>query len=73
MAVAYVLFGRGLLGVGVAAAGTSPLAEPATAAVLGVVVVGERFGGATAAGWCSSAPAGGPGGGWWGPDAAVRT
>ena len=50
VAVAYVLFGRGLLGVGVAAAGTLTLAEPATAAVLGVVVVGERFGGATAAG-----------------------
>lgn len=50
VAVAYVLFGRGLLGVGVAAAGTLTLAEPATAAVLGVVVVGERFGGVTAAG-----------------------
>ena len=33
-----------------AAAGTLTLAEPATAAVLGVVVVGERFGAATAAG-----------------------
>ena len=50
VAVAYLLFGRGLDGVGVGAAGTLTLAEPATAAVLGVVVVGERFGGATAAG-----------------------
>jgi drug/metabolite transporter, DME family len=50
VALAYVLFGRGLLGVGVATAGTLTLAEPATAAVLGVVVVGERFGGTTLAG-----------------------
>lgn len=50
VAVAYVLFSRGLHGVGVGAAGTLTLAEPATAAVLGVGVVGERFGGATAAG-----------------------
>jgi DME family drug/metabolite transporter len=50
VALAYVLFGRGLHGVGVGAAGTLTLAEPATAAVLGVVVVGERFGAATAAG-----------------------
>jgi DME family drug/metabolite transporter len=50
VAVAYVLFGRGLEGVGVGAAGTLTLAEPATAALLGVAVVGERFGGATAAG-----------------------
>lgn len=50
VAVAYVLFSRGLHGVGVGAAGTLTLAEPATAAVLGVVVVGERFGSATAAG-----------------------
>ena len=48
--VAYVLFGRGLHGVGVGAAGTLTLAEPATAATLGVVVLGERFSGATAAG-----------------------
>ena len=47
VALAYVLFGRGLLGVGVATAGTLTLAEPATAAVLGIVVVGERFGGTT--------------------------
>ena len=50
VALAYVLFGRGLAGVGVAAAGTLTLAEPATAAVLGVVVVGERFGAVTVAG-----------------------
>ena len=50
VAVAYVLFSRGLHGVGVGAAGTLTLAEPATAAVLGVVVVGERFGAATGAG-----------------------
>jgi DME family drug/metabolite transporter len=50
VALAYVLFGRGLAGVGVAAAGTLTLAEPATAAVLGIVVVGERFGAVTLAG-----------------------
>ena len=50
VAVAYVLFGRGLDGVGVGAAGTLTLAEPATAALLGVVVVGERFAGTTALG-----------------------
>jgi drug/metabolite transporter, DME family len=50
VAVGYVLFGRGLEGVGVGAAGTLTLAEPATAALLGVIVVGERFGGATATG-----------------------
>ncbi|HEX6425995.1 MAG TPA: EamA family transporter [Acidimicrobiales bacterium] len=50
VAVAYVLFGRGLHGVGVGAAGTLTLAEPATAATLGVAVLGERFSGATAAG-----------------------
>jgi DME family drug/metabolite transporter len=48
--VAYLLFGRGLAGVGVGTAGTLTLAEPATAALLGVVVLGERLGGATAAG-----------------------
>jgi drug/metabolite transporter, DME family len=50
VAVAYVLFSRGLHGVGVGAAGTLTLAEPATAAVLGVVLVGERLGGTTVAG-----------------------
>jgi drug/metabolite transporter, DME family len=50
VAVAYVLFGRGLSGVGVGAAGTLTLAEPATAAVLGVTLVGERLGLTTVAG-----------------------
>ncbi|HEX6417241.1 MAG TPA: DMT family transporter [Acidimicrobiales bacterium] len=50
VAVAYLVYGRGLHGVGVGAAGTLTLAEPATAATLGVVVLGERFGGTTAAG-----------------------
>jgi DME family drug/metabolite transporter len=50
VALAYLLFGRGLTGVGVGAAGTLTLAEPATAATLGVVVLGERPGAATAAG-----------------------
>jgi drug/metabolite transporter, DME family len=48
--VAYLLFGRGLAGVGVGTAGTLTLAEPATAAVLGIVVVGERPAPSTAAG-----------------------
>jgi drug/metabolite transporter, DME family len=50
VAVAYVLFTRGLTGVGVAAAGTLTLAEPATATVCGVVILGERPGGAALAG-----------------------
>jgi drug/metabolite transporter, DME family len=50
VALAYLLFGRGLTDVGVGAAGTLTLAEPATAATLGVVVLGERPGAATAAG-----------------------
>lgn len=50
VALAYLLFGRGLTGVGVGAAGTLTLAEPATAATLGVAVLGERPGAATAAG-----------------------
>jgi DME family drug/metabolite transporter len=48
--VAYLLFGRGLAGVGVGVAGTLTLAEPATAAVLGIAVLGERPAPATAAG-----------------------
>ncbi len=48
--VGYLLFGRGLAHVGVGTAGTLTLAEPATAAALGVIVLGERFGGATTAG-----------------------
>ena len=50
VAVAYVLFGRGLRRVGVGVAGTLTLAEPATAATLGVIVVGERLGASTVAG-----------------------
>jgi DME family drug/metabolite transporter len=43
VAVAYLLFGRGLLVVPVATAVTLSLAEPLTAAALGVVVLGERL------------------------------
>jgi drug/metabolite transporter, DME family len=50
VAVAYLLFGRGLTGVGVGAAGTLTLAEPATAATLGFVVLDERVTGAALAG-----------------------
>lgn len=42
-AVAYLLFARGLETVPVASAVTLTLAEPLTAAILGVVVVGERL------------------------------
>jgi DME family drug/metabolite transporter len=41
-ALAYVLFARGLGRVAVATAGTLSLAEPLTAATLGVAVLGER-------------------------------
>jgi DME family drug/metabolite transporter len=44
VAVGYLLFGRGLSGVGVGTAGTLTLAEPATAATLGLLVLGERPG-----------------------------
>jgi drug/metabolite transporter, DME family len=50
VAVAYVLFTRGLTGVGVAAAGTLTLAEPATATLCGIAILGERPGGAALAG-----------------------
>ncbi len=50
VAVAYLLFGRGLAGVDVATAGTLTLAEPATAALLGIVVLDERLSAASAAG-----------------------
>ena len=43
-ALAYLLFARGLGTVAAAAAGTLGLAEPLTAAALGVVVLGERPG-----------------------------
>lgn len=39
--IAYALFGRGLRAVGVSAASTLTLAEPFTAALLGLVVLGE--------------------------------
>jgi DME family drug/metabolite transporter len=50
VAVGYLLFGRGLRGVGVGTAGTLTLAEPATAATLAIVVLGERPGATTIAG-----------------------
>jgi DME family drug/metabolite transporter len=50
MVVGYLLFGRGLAGVGVAVAGTLTLAEPATATTLGIVVLGERPGAVTIVG-----------------------
>jgi DME family drug/metabolite transporter len=50
VAVGYVLFTRGLTGVGVAAAGTLTLAEPATATLCGIVILGERPGGAALVG-----------------------
>lgn len=43
-AAAYALFGRGLATVSAASATTLTLAEPLTAAVLGVTVLGERLG-----------------------------
>jgi drug/metabolite transporter, DME family len=50
LALGFVLFTRGLVGVGVAAAGTLTLAEPATATIAGTLVLGERPGGAALAG-----------------------
>ena len=50
VAVGYVLFTRGLTGVGVAAAGTLTLAEPATATLCGIAILGERPGGAALVG-----------------------
>src|SRR5215207_1345600 len=49
-ALAYVLFARGLRGVEASEAATLTLAEPLTAAVLGIVVLGEQVGGAGAVG-----------------------
>jgi DME family drug/metabolite transporter len=43
-AVSYALFARGLSGVSVGTAATLSLAEPLTAAILGVLVLGERLG-----------------------------
>jgi drug/metabolite transporter, DME family len=48
--VGYVLFTRGLTGVGVAAARTLTLAEPATATVCAIAILGERPGGAALGG-----------------------
>lgn len=42
-AVAYLLFGRGLAGLTAATASTVTLAEPVTAALLGLLVLGERL------------------------------
>jgi DME family drug/metabolite transporter len=49
-AIAYVLFGRGLRGVRAATAATLTLAEPLTAALLGVLVLGETLGATAVAG-----------------------
>lgn len=43
LAASYLLFGRGIAGVAVATATTLSLAEPLTAATLGVVVLDERL------------------------------
>ncbi|MEU8244859.1 EamA family transporter [Nonomuraea sp. NPDC048916] len=43
-ALSYFLYGRGLRGTPVATAATLALAEPAVAALLGLVVLGERLG-----------------------------
>jgi DME family drug/metabolite transporter len=49
-ALAYILFARGLERVGASETATLTLAEPVTAALLGVIVLGERPGVAGAAG-----------------------
>jgi DME family drug/metabolite transporter len=49
-AIAYTLFGRGLRGVHAATAATLTLAEPLTAALLGVLALGETLGATAAAG-----------------------
>lgn len=50
LAASYLLFGRGIAGVTVAAATTLSLAEPLTAATLGVMVLDETLTGAAVAG-----------------------
>lgn len=50
LAASYMLFGRGIAGVAVATATTLSLAEPLTAATLGVVVLDERLTAAALAG-----------------------
>jgi DME family drug/metabolite transporter len=49
-AVAYLLFGRGLRGLSASTASTLTLAEPVTATLLGVLVLGERLGWSATAG-----------------------
>jgi DME family drug/metabolite transporter len=49
-AVAYVLFGRGLVGLSASTAATLTLAEPLTAALLGVLLLGESLGASAVAG-----------------------
>ena len=49
-AVAYLLFARGLRQISTAAAVTLTLAEPLVAGMLGVLLLGERFGGRSLAG-----------------------
>jgi drug/metabolite transporter, DME family len=49
-ALAYVLFARGLERIGAGETATLTLAEPVTAAALGMIVLGERPGAAAAAG-----------------------
>lgn len=50
LAAAYLLFGRGISGVAVATATTLSLAEPLTAATLGITMLDEDLSGQTAAG-----------------------
>jgi DME family drug/metabolite transporter len=50
LAASYLLFGRGIAGVAVATATTLALAEPLTAATLGVVVLDEQLTGPAVAG-----------------------
>ncbi|PSL39339.1 DME family drug/metabolite transporter [Labedella gwakjiensis] len=51
-AVAYLLFGRGLVGLSAATASTVTLAEPVTATLLGLVVLGERLSPSAVGGVC---------------------
>ena len=50
LAASYLLFGRGIAGVAVATATTLSLAEPLTAATLGIVVLDEDVTGPAIAG-----------------------
>ncbi|MFN2190465.1 MAG: EamA family transporter, partial [Candidatus Promineifilaceae bacterium] len=43
VALAYILFGRGLAAVSVSTTMTLTLAEPLTAAMLGIIVLGEEL------------------------------